>query len=934
MPAPVSQKRDANAPREPLAPASSASMETAPSINDAPGLVAIDRESIRREVLARTSASAQPQASLTAGILEEGEKLAASQQGRVRGFADAASAIRSGQERMRNELLDGVRAHEASWQGYNPFSYRFWEGKVIQQMRQEAAALGAFSEGLALHEQGLRESLASSERHLSVSGAAYRESQALRAEADRALQVAREAATQRDERTAQEQAERARELTIKSLERLKDAQVMQQEAIRALPTGKNLASLPPDATKTYMESLKAGEERLAALDKGLRDTEQYIRLARNATIVVGATVATGGLATAASVSAYGVVGAGAIAIAGGTGTGTGIGLLSAAAEQSRATLEGSKAAPEALRAAAVQVGQDAQVALTSSVTTATTVAGLAAVAPRLAVMLGGSRAAQVGSKMLVGGGASLPGGALQEGFDATVNGGSTGSALEVAGRLAKGVLLSSVGTMVGTAGRSLRNGSTIRGGLVLAGEAAVDAGVSVGVEAADAAIWGKEFSSADAVRSFQQSLIGTFSGELNGAARAQGTALKNPTGTAGTASPAPSPKGIAYHKNLDSVRKAFVRDAVKEVQDSKGRPPTPEESKIILNEARTMRAYENPRTGIIHAIKPDPTVSPAERVAATSDLVHELSHRRGGDEVAAHRAQIEFIEKNGFEVTLQGDVMRVSPAGPGGPRTPSSDQVNDFIERTHPRPYKPSEIHAASGTLAVRPEVKQQSRTVAHLDAQIAATVRDLPASEGTTRIQKLLSENNVKEALAEASRLEAKLVEDLRSLTDGAFEHADRLGQLKGLLEQHPSAYVSPKLAVALPSESHLATPASQVEQFLVKFNGEPTVKAKVRQFLEDVASVKSRDQLQKLTGNVDTPSEVRSLYGIQKRFHQHGAPVGQREVWTLEIRGGQRVIVGFDNGTGAHQLVYSERANPHRNERDYLPEVEASIRRFLEGR
>lgn len=418
-----------------------------------------DRAALRKEIVSKASTS--PSSSSTNGAFEANTDSIQRQHTELEKTTGYTGDIRNGQIRMRDKLTQDVKEHDASWSKLNPWSYRFYEGGLINEKRREIAAIGNLVTGLTEHENKLRSSLNTSQTLLSSATTMYRESVELRQEADKALERARDFAKQNKEQEARAEAEKARELTIKSLERLQEAQRTQIESIKALPSADDMRSLPPAAAEMYSQHLKDSNERLSVIEEGLKQSEDYIRMARNSTIIVGATVATGGLATSAVVGSYGVVGAATISIGGGTAAGTGIGLLATTAEQGRSVLEGNKTSTEAIADGLAQTGQDLQTSLTTSVTTYSSLTSVGKLAPGLSRFLGNSRAGQAVAQFFTGAAGSAPRTITQEVLDVTANGKEPSGPLDFAGKLLKNATAGGFGNMIGMFGNLARTGGSI-----------------------------------------------------------------------------------------------------------------------------------------------------------------------------------------------------------------------------------------------------------------------------------------------------------------------------------------------------------------------------------------------------------------------------------------------------------------------------------------
>jgi len=512
-----------------------------------------DRAAIRKDILNNAPVSPSP-STITNRAFEATTDSIQRQHEELTKITGYTGDIRNGQIRMRHELTHDVKEHEASWNTLNPWSHRFYEGELIAEKRRDITAVGNFIAGLTEHENKIRSALTTSQNLLSSSTAMYRESVELRQQADKALEKVRDLAKQNKEQEARAEADQARELTIRSLERLEEAQKTQRESIKALPSADEMRSLPPAAAQMYSQHLKDSNERLSAIEAGLKQSEEYIRMARNSAIIAGATVATGGLATSAVVGTYGVVGAGAISIGGGTAAGTGIGVLATTAEQGRTVLEGNKSSREAIADGLLQTGQDLQTSLTTSVTTYSISGSIAKLAPGLSRFLGNSRTSQAAAQFLTGAAGSAPGTITQEVLDVTANGKKPSGPIDFLGLVLKNGAASGFGNMIGMFGNLARSSGGIRNVAVTGGEIAADTAASVGLEAADAKLRGRTFSVAEAWKTAEQTALGTITGEMTSFARAR-TQRRTPHAESSNVSYAAEPlQSVQNFTNLPTSR--------------------------------------------------------------------------------------------------------------------------------------------------------------------------------------------------------------------------------------------------------------------------------------------------------------------------------------------------------------------------------------------
>ena len=150
------------------------------------------------------------------------------------------------------------------------------------------------------------------------------------------------------------------------------------------------------AGRQAVRSLQSANEDLRRADVILARTETGLRIARNTAVIVGATVATGGTATAMMAAGYGTVAVAGGAIAVGTAAGTTIGGASNLATAGGQIANGRNAG-DALADAGMQTLRDAR---DSAITSVGTVAGVG-VAGRI-VTAGGGQAATMTTRVIAG----------------------------------------------------------------------------------------------------------------------------------------------------------------------------------------------------------------------------------------------------------------------------------------------------------------------------------------------------------------------------------------------------------------------------------------------------------------------------------------------------------------------------------------------------
>lgn len=696
------------------------------------------------------------------------------------------------------------------------------------------------------------------------------------------------------------------------------------------------------------------------------DTWEFgLKTARTVTVVTGATVATiatAGLATpaltAAGASAWSIAGVSVVTgVAGGTVGGLAVGTLSNTVEQGEAVRLGVKTREEAIHAFSDQIIQDLG---TSASTAFSSSLGIASSARYLTHVTGGAnKVASAFQRMKAG---SL-GGAVSSTSNTTID---TTRALSERNRaiasfnadpmhahltpdqrklalesflserklgydqMARRGLFNIIGgTASGGASASiqvLREGTRAATGKVLTDLAEATADTSIGLATSYAS--NGALSVGDAIQqALQSGLIGTAIG------RAQPIKASNaphidpapppPRPSTDNTQPAPGPNqhNIIYHEDFDSVRSAFVQDSVKQISEHEGRAPTAAEIRAIEDQASTMRAYRNPTSGEIHTTRIDPSASRLQRVVAASDIVHELTHRHNGDEFAAHRAQINFLEKNGYQVDLVDGTMKVSPAGPQGPKTPTDEAIRAHIEAAYVLRHDEHALQLSAGP-----------RTLDEIGTAISEAIEALPHPDLRDKLLHLVEAGDFKEALETVQALERV---EFDKLTTANFDFVNQLGVLKESLEVHPDTHRKPRppMAVAKPEDSHLVNSQRELAKYLTLFNSSPNAKAKVALLLRDLNEVRSVEELKMLVPGEDNASSIRSYYSLDGRFHQYKSSGGDRVVWSLEIDGGNRVLIGFDRGTNKHTIVYTQSANPHKNQSEYKPEAVAAVDNYLRG-
>lgn len=290
------------------------------------------------------------------------------------------------------------------------------------------------------------------------------------------------------------------------------------------------SSIDKQASQSYQANLVKVTARYEGSIKTLDRTETGLRFVRTTAIAVGATAATGGLATA---------GWGLCAAAGtSAGAMTAVGAAGNALEAVGHVHYGNKSVGKALGDALVQTGEDAFTAAAAAVSTAGAVR-----AARGATQVLGTRAATLGGKALVGasaGGAqglvqSAMGTALEYGVAAREFNSHYGNLSEAeqtrlwqefakargltAGQIVRNLLVDTVrnagaGAVGGAAGQLRDFGGAAHAIKATAIEGSADAALGVGSELVKSRLEGRAFSAENALREVRDAALGTIVGEI------------------------------------------------------------------------------------------------------------------------------------------------------------------------------------------------------------------------------------------------------------------------------------------------------------------------------------------------------------------------------------------------------------------------------------
>jgi hypothetical protein len=414
---------------------------------------------------------------------------------------------------------------------------------------------------------------------------------------------------------------------------------------------------------------------------------------------------------------------------------------------------------------------------------------------------------------------------------------------------------------------------------------------------------------------------------------------------AAEASSQPAKTKVNYLAGPESLRERFVSDSISQLTTRNGRPPTPEEVAQIKAESKLVRAYENPHTGEINVLKIDTlSMSRMERVVHASDIVHELSHRRGGDEFIAHKSRFEYLLKNGYQPELIDGQINIRPLGAGESGTlPTDTQIREHVARNYP-----GEESAAGMHLLREDSFREQCKSavdwawgkVDHKDSVVAQAVRDALRETLSSRppdykrAHELVSERLRQANESLTSRFEAGTLAPAE--LDRAGNEIKTLEGLQASLEVHPDLNIPRPLSTVELTETHVTNAPNKLKKYISLFNSVPTEKERLQVFLEDISRFPDPHELKLLQGDKHRPGiDIRSNYVNPDRFHTYTppgvVPNKNKQVWVLEVGGGDRVIVGFDKSCRTATILYTECKNPHLRGTQYKPVAVDSMKRFL---
>jgi hypothetical protein len=335
--------------------------------------------------------------------LMEAERLESARLAQQRGTFDAVeedlnSQIRSsentlsGSTRNLEQLNEKIEEYEASWSQYNPWASNFWREGEIEAARVERDQLRKTIRDSRAHLSDLRDARdeirEGREEFETAVSALETQKEALGQEVERLAELSQ---TALDSAELQEQRQLVENLSASVQENYQNLEQSRVATLEAIPG--DLRQRRMAILGEYAGALRQSNKMLGEHIELLNKREQQIELARNTTIIIGAAVATGGLAsgsialyttTAAggtslfsigvggtAVTLSSVVGAGTAttvgAVALGTATATTAGALSNTAEATGHVAYGDKGAGEAFSDALDKTGTDFKNSAISSV---------------------------------------------------------------------------------------------------------------------------------------------------------------------------------------------------------------------------------------------------------------------------------------------------------------------------------------------------------------------------------------------------------------------------------------------------------------------------------------------------------------------------------------------------------------------------------------
>lgn len=289
----------------------------------------------------------------------------------------------------------------------------------------------------------------------------------------------------------------------------------------------------------HIRSLKEVNEGLTSADLFLERTETGLRVVRDTTVVVGATVATVATAGTAGI---------AIGAAAGLGAGAAIGTASNLTEQSGHVAYGNKTMSQAASDGGRQLVQDLK-------TSATTAGSTAVAAPLAGRILGstGTVVNTLGQGSLAGGISGAASTVLATGFDAA-SGQREVSASGFARELLKNTTAGAAGGAIGVGGTFARSNGASRI-LVTLGEGAADLAVGTTVEVADAAASGEKLTLEKLTSTALESVKGTIIGDVGSRIQSglpQASVSAKSSESSGDVSPVPDRTGNVNEPDANS----------------------------------------------------------------------------------------------------------------------------------------------------------------------------------------------------------------------------------------------------------------------------------------------------------------------------------------------------------------------------------------------
>lgn len=309
----------------------------------------------------------------TQRALQEGSLVAAQRD--IKSQIVSAESSLGGYEKTLQQLNKQIEQYDRSWSQYNPWAANFWRGGEIEALRIERDQLKRTIRESKEHIEQLHEVAdgLASERKAFTSAAEGVESrkEELGKQLERLVELNQSAPGSAEFET---QRQLVQDMSTNLQQEAADLEKIRVTALEAIPA--DLRQRQSEIITRYSKALRDSNEMLGNHIETLNQRERQIELARNTVIIIGAGVATGGLASG-SIALYGGVTLASVAGSGtattvaavtlGTAVGTTAGALSNTAEAVQHVNVGNKGVGEAFSDALDKTGADAKNSAISSV---------------------------------------------------------------------------------------------------------------------------------------------------------------------------------------------------------------------------------------------------------------------------------------------------------------------------------------------------------------------------------------------------------------------------------------------------------------------------------------------------------------------------------------------------------------------------------------